>query len=59
LSRPIPVVGGELWYAPRGFLVDYGDGVVLGELTAALLEPARKRGAVVLKIEPMARREAD
>ncbi len=59
LSRPIPVVGGELWYAPRGFLVDYGDGTALGELTAALLEPARKRGAVVLKIEPMARLEAD
>jgi peptidoglycan pentaglycine glycine transferase (the first glycine) len=55
LSRPIPVVGGELWYAPRGFLADYGNAALLRELTAALLEPARSRGAVVLKIEPMAR----
>jgi len=59
LSRPVPVVGGELWYAPRGFLVDYGDADLLRELTAALLEPAQKRGAVVLKIEPMARPDAD
>jgi lipid II:glycine glycyltransferase (peptidoglycan interpeptide bridge formation enzyme) len=54
LSRPLPVVGGELWYAPRGLLVDYADAVTLAALTAALRERARGAGAVVLKIEPMA-----
>jgi lipid II:glycine glycyltransferase (peptidoglycan interpeptide bridge formation enzyme) len=48
LSRPIPVVGGELWYAPRGFLADYGDAEVLRELTAELRGQARERDAVVL-----------
>jgi peptidoglycan pentaglycine glycine transferase (the first glycine) len=59
LSRPIPVVGGELWYAPRGFLADYGDAEVLRELTAELRGQARERDAVVLKLEPMARSGAD
>lgn len=59
LSRPIPVIGGELWYAPRGFLADYGDADLLRELTAALRDQARERGAVVLKIEPMTRPGAD
>jgi peptidoglycan pentaglycine glycine transferase (the first glycine) len=54
LSRPVPVVGGELWYAPRGLLVDYADGAAVAALTAALREEAGRAGAVVLKIEPMA-----
>jgi len=54
LSRPVPVIGGELWYAPRGLLADYADGATLAELTAALREEAGRTGAVVLKIEPMA-----
>jgi peptidoglycan pentaglycine glycine transferase (the first glycine) len=59
LSRPIPVVDGALWYAPRGFLVDYGDAAPLRELTAALKEVARGAGAVAVKTEPMARADAN
>lgn len=59
LGRPIPVVGGALWYAPRGFLVDYGNGAALRELTAALKEAGGRAGAAALKIEPMARADAD
>jgi lipid II:glycine glycyltransferase (peptidoglycan interpeptide bridge formation enzyme) len=53
LSRGIPVIGGTLWYAPRGLLVDYGDAGTLAALTDALREKGRGDGAVVLKIEPM------
>jgi peptidoglycan pentaglycine glycine transferase (the first glycine) len=59
LSRPIPLVGGELWYAPRGFLVDYGDADGLRELTTALRELGQTSGAVVVKLEPMTRPGAD
>ena len=54
LSRPIPLIGGSLWYAPRGLLVDYADGAALAGLTAALRESAGRENAAVLKIEPMA-----
>lgn len=53
LARPIPVLGGELWYAPRGFLVDYADEVALRPFHAALREEAVAGGAVALKTEPM------
>jgi lipid II:glycine glycyltransferase (peptidoglycan interpeptide bridge formation enzyme) len=53
LSRPIPLIGGTLWYAPRGLLVDYDDAGTLAALTEALREKGREDGAVVLKIEPM------
>jgi lipid II:glycine glycyltransferase (peptidoglycan interpeptide bridge formation enzyme) len=53
LARPIPLLGGELWYAPRGFLVDYGAEQALGALDAALREEATTRGVVALKTEPM------
>jgi peptidoglycan pentaglycine glycine transferase (the first glycine) len=59
LSRPIPAIGGELWYAPRGLLVDYGDADVLRELTSALRDLGLNSGAVVLKIEPMTPGDAD
>ncbi len=59
LARPVPLVGGELWYCPRGFLADYGDAAALAELTAALRDKARAAGAVTLKLEPMAREGAN
>ncbi len=59
LARPLPIIGGALWYAPRGLLVDYGDAAALAELTAALKDVAQGAGAVALKIEPMARVGAD
>jgi len=59
LGRPIPLLGGELWYAPRGFLVDWQDAAALAELTAALRTAGRRAGAAFVKVEPMAREGRD
>ena len=59
LGRAVPLVGGELWYAPRGFLVDYGDRDALAALTAGVRAAAREARAVAVKIEPLVAADAD
>jgi peptidoglycan pentaglycine glycine transferase (the first glycine) len=59
LARRIPVLGGSLLYAPRGFLCDYGNPEVVETLVETTGEFARDVGAVMLKIEPMVREGGD
>jgi peptidoglycan pentaglycine glycine transferase (the first glycine) len=53
LARRIPVLGGSLLYAPRGFLCDYTNADIVEALISVVGEFAREAGAVMLKVEPM------
>lgn len=59
LGKPVPLLGGELWYAPRGFLTNYADAAALTALTAAIKEEARRAYAATLLLEPMVPAAAD
>lgn len=52
LLRPLPARLGTLAYIPCGPLVDWADAAQVGALLAALDAEARRRGAILLKIEP-------
>jgi len=52
LKRPIPLVGGCLFYAPRGPIVDFTDDSLWGELLAEIRALAAEHNAVALKIDP-------
>lgn len=53
LARRIPVVGGSVFYAPRGFLCDHTDAAPVRALVDAVAGFAREVGTVMLKVEPM------
>lgn len=47
-------------YSPRGFVVDFSNEALLGELTRGVVSFCRERGAMFLKIDPdVERRELD
>lgn len=52
LLRPLPARLGRLAYVPCGPLVEWTDAAQVGALLAALDAEARRRGAILLKIEP-------
>jgi peptidoglycan pentaglycine glycine transferase (the second and third glycine) len=51
LSKKL-VLNINLFYAPRGFLIDYKDVVVLKTFTKLVKEFARKKKAIFIKIDP-------
>ena len=52
LKRKIPGFNKTIFYAPRGPVIDFTDGALLGELLAAIETEAIKHNAIVLKIDP-------
>ncbi len=52
LSKTLPLVKKKMFYAPRGFLIDYHDKKVLKEFTKQIKEFAKEKGAIFIKIDP-------
>ncbi len=52
LSKTLPIVKKKMFYAPRGFLIDYHDKKVLKEFTKQIKEYAKKEKAIFIKIDP-------
>ena len=51
LSKKTPIKK-DMFYAPRGFLIDYNDYDLLKEFTDKIKEYAKKKGAIFVKIDP-------
>jgi len=52
LSKTLPIVKKKMFYAPRGFLIDYHDKKILKEFTKQIKEYAKKENAIFIKIDP-------
>ena len=51
LSKKTPIKK-DMYYAPRGFLIDYKNYDLLKEFTEKIKEYTKKRGAIFIKIDP-------
>ena len=51
LSKKTPIKK-DMFYAPRGFLIDYKNFDLLKEFTTKIKEYAKKKGAIFIKIDP-------
>ena len=51
LSKKTPIKK-DMYYAPRGFLIDYKNYDLLKEFTEKIKEYAKERGAIFIKIDP-------
>ncbi|MBQ5321357.1 MAG: peptidoglycan bridge formation glycyltransferase FemA/FemB family protein [Oscillospiraceae bacterium] len=52
LRRKLPLIGGYLYYAPRGFVVDYDDFSLVKAFTDEIYKYLKPKGAVYLLIDP-------
>ncbi|MBQ6539351.1 MAG: peptidoglycan bridge formation glycyltransferase FemA/FemB family protein [Bacilli bacterium] len=52
LSKELPFVHKKMFYAPRGFLIDYNDKDLLKNWTDELKKFAKKEKAIFVKIDP-------
>lgn len=52
LSKTLPIVKRKMFYAPRGFLIDYHDKKVLKEFTTQVKKFAKENNAIFIKIDP-------
>lgn len=52
LSKTLPIIKKKMFYAPRGFLLDYKNKEVLKEFTKQLKEYAKEEHAIFIKIDP-------
>ena len=52
LSKTLPIINKKMFYAPRGFLLDYKDKKVLKKFTKELKKYAKKEHAIFVKIDP-------
>lgn len=52
LAKTLPIIKKKMFYAPRGFLLDYKNKEVLKEFTKQLKEYAKKEHAIFIKIDP-------
>lgn len=52
LSRKLPVINKKMFYAPRGFVIDYDNFELLGEFTNQLKKYIKSNKGVFLKINP-------
>lgn len=52
LSKTLPIINKKMFYAPRGFLLDYKDKKILKKFTKELKEYAKKEHAIFVKIDP-------
>ena len=52
LSKEVPFIKKNMFYAPRGFLIDYKDKDLLKEFTTQIKDYAKKENAIFIKIDP-------
>lgn len=52
LSKQLPIIKKKMFYAPRGFLIDYKDKTLLTEFTNQIKKYAKKEKAIFIKIDP-------
>ena len=52
LSKEVPIIKKNMFYAPRGFLIDYKDKKLLETFTKGLKDYAKKEHAIFVKIDP-------
>ena len=52
LAKSIPIIKWRLFYAPRGFLIDYADYEVLSEFTIQIKKFVKKLNGIFIKIDP-------
>ena len=52
LSKKIPLINKNMFYAPRGFLIDYNDYEILKEFTNGIKKYARENRGIFIKIDP-------
>ena len=52
LSKEIPVIKKKMFYAPRGFLIDYHNLELLTTFTKEIKKFAKERNAIFIKIDP-------
>lgn len=52
LSKEVPFIKKNMFYAPRGFLIDYKDKDLLKEFTNQIKDYAKKENAIFIKIDP-------
>lgn len=52
LWRKLPVIGKKLYYAPRGFIIDFDDWDLVRNFTHRLKEYIKEHGAVYLLVDP-------
>lgn len=52
LAKEIPLIKKKMFYAPRGFLIDYEDFEMLKEFTTQIKEFVKKENGIFIKIDP-------
>lgn len=52
LAKTLPIIKKKMFYAPRGFLIDYKNKEILTEFTKQLKEYAKNENAIFIKIDP-------
>ena len=52
LSKQLPIVKKNMFYSPRGFLIDYKDKELLKTFTEEIKQYAKKYNAIFIKIDP-------
>lgn len=52
LAKTLPIIKKKMFYAPRGFLLDYKNKEVLKEFTKQLKEYAKEEHVIFIKIDP-------
>lgn len=52
LAKTLPIIKKKMFYAPRGFLIDYHNKELLKEFTKEIKEFAKKEKAIFIKIDP-------
>ncbi len=52
LSKTLPIIKKKMFYAPRGFLIDYHDKKLLQTFTEEIKKFAKKEKAIFIKIDP-------
>lgn len=52
LGKTLPIIKKKMFYAPRGFLIDYHDKELLKEFTVKIKEFAKEENAIFIKLDP-------
>lgn len=52
LSKQLPVIGKKMFYAPRGFLIDYQNESLLTDFVDQVITYVKKNGGIFFKINP-------
>ena len=52
LSKKLPVIKKQIFYAPRGFLIDYHNESLVTEFTKQLKQLLKSKNGIFVKIDP-------